>query len=109
MGPIQTPMQAPIQFQSRSHITTTDLIELDAKKEPKLSKAQKRKLRMQKRKNGVVQQQTPSICSSAGPTKPPMPNNKSKAKASKPAGKSEPKLSKAQKRKMRKNKMKNAA
>merc|ERR1712154_475713 len=122
--PIQTPMQAPIQFQSRSHITTTDLIELDAKKEPKLSKAQKRKLRMQKRKNGVVQQQTPSICSSAGPikppmrnnsikrsgpVKPPMPNNKSKAKASKPAGKSEPKLSKAQKRKMRKNKMKNAA
>ena len=128
--PIQTPMQAPIQFQSRSHITTTDLIELDAdtkanaKNEPKLSKAQKRKLRMQKRKNGVVQQQTPSICSSAGPTKPPMrnnsikrsgpvkppmSNNKSKAKASKPAGKSEPKLSKAQKRKMRKNKMKNAA
>merc|ERR1712154_91848 len=113
--PIQTPMQAPIQFQSRSHITTTDLIELNAdtkanaKNEPKLSKAQKRKLRMQKRKNGVVQQQTPSICSSAGPTKPPMRNNKSKAKASKPAGKSEPKLSKAQKRKMRKNKMKNAA
>jgi len=135
--PIQTPMQAPVQFQSRSHVPTTQLIELDAdtnanaKQEPKLSKAQKRKLRKQKKtKNGVVtQQQAPSICSSVGPTKPPMPNNpsaiygsrpikppmsnsksKSKAKA-KPAGivQSEPKMSKAQKRKMRKNKLKNAA
>jgi len=132
--PIQTPMQAPVQFQSRSHVPTAQLIELDAdtngnaKQEPKLSKAQKRKLRKQKKtKNGVVTQQAPSICSSVGPTKPPMPNNpvygsrpskppmsnsksKSKAKA-KAAGivQSEPKMSKAQKRKMRKNKLKNAA
>jgi len=135
--PIQTPMQAPVQFQSRSHVPTAQLIELDAdtnanaKQEPKLSKAQKRKLRKQKKtKNGVVTQQAPSICSSVGPTKPPMPNNpsaiygsrpikppmsNSKSKASrakaKPAGiaQSEPKMSKAQKRKMRKNKLKNAA
>lgn len=130
--PIQTPMQAPVQFQSRSHVPTANLIELDAdtnaKQEPKLSKAQKRKLRKQKKtKNGVVTQQAPSICSSVGPTKPPMPNNpsaiygsrpikppmsnsKSKSKAKpKAEGKSEPKLTKAQKRKMRKNKLKNAA
>merc|ERR1712154_139167 len=132
--PIQTPMQAPVQFQSRSHVPTAQLIELDtdtnAKQEPKLSKAQKRKLRKQKKtKNGVVTQQAPSICSSVGPTKPPMPNNpvyasrpikppmsnsksKSKAKAKPVAAgnvQSEPKLSKAQKRRMRKNKLKNAA
>lgn len=131
--PIQTPMQAPVQFQSRSHVSTANLIELDAgsnaKQEPKLSKAQKRKLRKQKKtKNGVVTQQAPSICSSVGPTKPPMPNNpvyasrpikppmsnsKSKSSKAKPVAagnvQSEPKLSKAQKRKMRKNKLKNAA
>merc|ERR1711937_348506 len=101
------------------------LIELDAgtnaKPEPKLSKAQKRKLRKQKKKNGVVTQQAPSICSSVGPTKPPIRNNpvpvnqsrpmkppmsnsKSKSKAKPVAAgnvQSEPKLSKAQKRKMR--------
>lgn len=132
--PIQTPMQAPVQIQSRSHVPTTNLIELDAgtiaKQEPKLSKAQKRKLRKQKKtKNGVVTQQAPSICSSVGPTKPPIRNNpipvnqsrpmkppmsnsKSKSKAKPVAAgnvQSEPKLSKAQKRKMRKNKLKNAA
>lgn len=130
--PIQTPMHTPVQFQSRSHVPTANLIELDAgsnaKQEPKLSKAQKRKLRKQKKtKNGVVTQQAPSICSSVGPTKPPMPNNpvyasrpikppmsniKSKSKAKPVAAgnvQSEPKLSKAQKRKMRKNKLKNAA
>lgn len=129
--PLQTPIPAPIQqFQPRAHIPvlSTLSVQLDVNmlSGPKLSKAQKRRLRMQKRKNsngtnsGTVVQQAKSV--SSGPTKPPMPNNPSKLvqsgpikppmsnkKCKKTAVKVEPKLSKAQKRRMRKNKVKNAA
>merc|ERR1712066_267485 len=125
--PLQTPIPAPIQqFQPRAHIPipSTLSVQLDVNMHsgPKLSKAQKRRLRMQKRKtlNGTnsetIVQQAKSV--SSGPTKPPMPNNPSKLvqsgpikppmsnkKCKKTAVKVEPKLSKAQKRRMRKNKM----
>jgi len=89
----ETPNQTPIP-------TTT---KLSQENEPKLSKAQKRKLRMQKGKNRPTRPpMTSNKTVQSGPTRPPLPNRNS----IKPSvEKNDEKLSKAQRRKLRKKRM----
>merc|ERR1712087_529057 len=96
--PNQTPMKGPIPNNSR--IPTT---KLSQENEPKLSKAQKRKLRMQKGKNRPTRPpMTSNKTVQSGPTRPPLPNRNS----IKPSvEKNDEKLSKAQRRKLRKKRM----
>merc|ERR1712228_785683 len=96
--PNQTPMKGPVPNNSR--IPTT---KLSQENEPKLSKAQKRKLRMQKGKNRPTRPpMTSNKTVQSGPTRPPLPNRNS----IKPSvEKNDEKLSKAQRRKRRKKRM----
>merc|ERR1712130_518678 len=104
--PYQTPMQAPVQ--NNYHIPP--IKQLNDTNETKLSKAQKRRLRMQKRKNNVNEirvqskpkQKTVTSQSRPSNLKPPLRNRNSIMPT---VEKNDEKLSKAQKRKRRKKKM----
>jgi len=104
--PYQTPMQAPVQ--NNYHIPP--IKQLNDTNETKLSKAQKRRLRMQKRKNNVNETKVQSkpkqktVTSQSRPSnlKPPLRNRNSIMPT---VEKNDEKLSKAQKRKRRKKKM----